>query len=201
MSYSLNNFSYWWLRVFLVKFLSGECYWTLLTIHHHCFRGWLGADRQGLPRSMSEYGQKITIYNAYSQPIHIWYKWYWHNYHSEQYNISNKIHINPARSQPYPNPKYISFNNGFRGDNSGMLKTLMSRKWRHNDRDDFSNHRRLDCLLNRLFRHRSKKTSKFRVTGLCEGNSPVTGEFPTKGPVKRKMFPFDDIIMDLASFV
>ena len=24
------------------------------------------------------------------------------------------------------------------------------------------------------------KTSKFRVTGLCEGNSPVTGEFPTQ---------------------
>ena len=29
-------------------------------------------------------------------------------------------------------------------------------------------------------RIRSKKTSKFRVTGLCAGNSPVTGEFPTQ---------------------
>ena len=28
-----------------------------------------------------------------------------------------------------------------------------------------------------LFRHRSKKTQKLRVTGLCEGNSPVTREF------------------------
>ena len=27
---------------------------------------------------------------------------------------------------------------------------------------------------------RSKKTSKLCVTGLCEGNSPVTGEFPTQ---------------------
>ena len=26
-------------------------------------------------------------------------------------------------------------------------------------------------------RRRSKRTSKFRITGLCEGNSPVTGEF------------------------
>ena len=26
----------------------------------------------------------------------------------------------------------------------------------------------------------SKKTSKLRVTGFCEGNSPVTGEFPTE---------------------
>ena len=29
-------------------------------------------------------------------------------------------------------------------------------------------------------RHRSKKTSKLRVTGLYEGNSPVTGEFPAQ---------------------
>ena len=37
-----------------------------------------------------------------------------------------------------------------------------------------------DCLLNHLFRHRSKKTSKLRVTGLCAGNSPGTGEFPAQ---------------------
>ena len=35
-------------------------------------------------------------------------------------------------------------------------------------------------LLNRLFRRRSKKTSKLRVTGLCAGNSTVTGEFPAQ---------------------
>ena len=35
-----------------------------------------------------------------------------------------------------------------------------------------SNHRRLDCLLSRLFRRRSKKTSKLRITGLCEENPP-----------------------------
>ena len=51
-------------------------------------------------------------------------------------------------------------------------------QWRHNEHDGVSNHRRLECLLNRLSRRSSKKTSKFRVTGLCEGNSPVTGEFP-----------------------
>ena len=38
-------------------------------------------------------------------------------------------------------------------------------------------HWRLDCLLSRLFRGRSKKTSKLRVTGLCEGNPLVTGGF------------------------
>ena len=53
-------------------------------------------------------------------------------------------------------------------------------QWRHNGRDGVSNHLRLGCLLNRLFRCRSKKTSKIRVTGLCGGNSPVTGEFPSQ---------------------
>ena len=36
------------------------------------------------------------------------------------------------------------------------------------------NHQPHSCLLNRLFRRRSKKTSKLRVTGLCAGNSPGT---------------------------
>ena len=53
-------------------------------------------------------------------------------------------------------------------------------QWRHNGRDSVSNHQSHDCLLNCLFRRRSKKTSKLRVTGLCAGNSPETGEFPTQ---------------------
>ena len=53
-------------------------------------------------------------------------------------------------------------------------------QWRNNERDGVSHHRRLDCLLNGLFRRRSKKTSKLRVTGLCEPNSSVTGEFPAQ---------------------
>ena len=51
-------------------------------------------------------------------------------------------------------------------------------RWGHRGRDGDSNHQPHDCLLNRLFGCRSKKTSKLRVTGLCVGNSPVTGEFP-----------------------
>ena len=53
-------------------------------------------------------------------------------------------------------------------------------QWRHNGHDGVSNHQPHDCLLNRLFRRGAKKTSKLRVTGLCEGNSPVTGEFPAQ---------------------
>ena len=62
----------------------------------------------------------------------------------------------------------------------GLSQPAWSLQWRHNGRDDISNHQPYDCLLNRLFRRRSKKTSKLRVTGLCVGNSPVTGEFPTQ---------------------
>ena len=59
-----------------------------------------------------------------------------------------------------------------------------------------SNHQPHDCLLNRLFVHRSKKISKLRVTGLCAGNSPVTGEFPAQRASNAEMVPFGDVIMD-----
>ena len=79
----------------------------------------------------------------------------------------------------------------------------ISIRWHHvilqghyNNLNGASNHRRLDCLLNRFFRCGSKKTSKFRVTGVT-----LWGEFtgdrwtPAQGPVTRKIFPFDDVIM------
>ena len=53
-------------------------------------------------------------------------------------------------------------------------------QWHHNEHDGFSNHHCLHCLVNCLFRRSSKKTSKFCITGLCEGNSPVTCEFPAQ---------------------
>ena len=59
-----------------------------------------------------------------------------------------------------------------------MSKTTL--QWRHNGRDSVSNNQPHGCLLNRLFRRRSKKTSKLRVTGLCAGNSPGIVEFPAQ---------------------
>ena len=69
-------------------------------------------------------------------------------------------------------------------------------QWRHNECNDVLNHRRFDCLLNRLFGRRSKEISKLRVTGLCEGNPLLTGGFPHKGPVMRQMFQLDDATME-----
>ena len=67
-------------------------------------------------------------------------------------------------------------------------------QWSHNERDGVSNHQPHDYLLNRLFRHKSKKTSKLRVTGLCAVNSPVTGEFPAQMASNAENYPVDDII-------
>ena len=48
------------------------------------------------------------------------------------------------------------------------------------------------CLLWR----KSKESPKLRVTGLREGNSSVTGDFPAQGASNaEKIFPFDDVIM------
>ena len=62
-------------------------------------------------------------------------------------------------------------------------------QWRQNGRDSVSNHQPHDCLLNRLFRRRSKKTSKLRVTGLCCGEFTGDRWIPrTNGQLRGKCF-------------
>ena len=62
-------------------------------------------------------------------------------------------------------------------------------QWRHNERDGLSNHRCLECIFNRLFRYSS--ASLAFVRGIHRW--PV--DSPHKGPVTRKMLPFDDVII------
>ena len=61
----------------------------------------------------------------------------------------------------------------------GSSHTANSLHWRHNGRDSVSNYQPHYCLLNRLFRRRSKKTNS-----------------PHKWSVTRNMFPFDDVIIN-----
>ena len=61
-------------------------------------------------------------------------------------------------------------------DYSGGGENDKSLLRRHNGRDSVSNHQHHDCLLNHLFRRRSKKKSKLRVTGLCAGNTLLIGQ-------------------------
>ena len=78
--------------------------------------------------------------------------------------------------------------------NSLQCLNLLALRWRHIGRESVSNHQPHDYLLSRLITHRSKKISKLRVTGLWAGYSPVNS--PYEGPVTRKKFQFDDVIME-----
>ena len=56
------------------------------------------------------------------------------------------------------------------------------------------------CLINRLFRRRSKESSKLRVSGLCEGIHLSLWVSVHKWAVTWKIFPFDDVIMMMIHF-
>ena len=73
-----------------------------------------------------------------------------------------------TKYNPYSLPVWMSY----------VLQFKIPLRWRHNGRENVWNHQPHHCLLRLLFRRRSKKTSKLRITGLCAGNSPGTGEFP-----------------------
>ena len=71
----------------------------------------------------------------------------------------------------------------------------MSLQWRHNELTGVSNHLPHDCLLNRLFRSRSKKHEISASVTFVWGIHRWPVNSPHKGPVTRKMFPFDDVII------
>ena len=81
-------------------------------------------------------------------------------------------------------------NRDLRAGRNCIPNTYHTLQWRHNERDGVSNHQPQVCLLNHLFRRKSKKTIKLCVTGLCEGNSPVTGEFLAQRASKAENVSF-----------
>ena len=88
------------------------------------------------------------------------------------YPLSNDISLSPIL--------YLTLSLLLSPSFSFFLNYSHTLQWRQNDHGGVSNHQPHGCLLNRLFRRRSKKTSKLRVTGFCAGNSPGTGEFPAQ---------------------
>ena len=95
--------------------------------------------------------------------------------HNCEFSVDfRRAHFKFQRKYPTCIQKYMHFMQRW-------YSLISSLQWRHNERDGVSNHQRLECLLNRLFRRRSKKTSELRFTGLSEGNPPVTGRFPSQG--------------------
>ena len=59
-------------------------------------------------------------------------------------------------------------------------------QWRHNGPDGVSNHQRLDCLLNRLFRRKSIKTSLLRLLAFVRGIYRLPVNSPHKGQLRGK---------------
>ena len=102
-----------------------------------------------------------------------WWQMYIYESHSLQYNTEFRNHT----YQPFTFLSSTGDSERARNDELQWNGPLQSR---HNRCDSVSNHHTHDCLLNQLFRRRSKKTLKLRVTGLCAGNSPGTGEFPAQ---------------------
>ena len=82
-----------------------------------------------------------------------------------------------VRRQAIADTKFKCFNTTRNWKQVPLPTTL---RWRHKGCDSVSNHQPRECLFSRSIRRRSKKTSKFCVTGLCAGNSPETGEFPAQ---------------------
>ena len=70
-----------------------------------------------------------------------------------------------------------------------------SLQWRHNGRDGVSNYQSHDCLLNRLFKAQKKKNQSSASLAFVRGIHRWPLNSPHKGPIARKMFPFDDVIM------
>ena len=79
-----------------------------------------------------------------------------------------------------------------------------SLQWRHNERDGAWDHRRLDYLLNRMFKRRSKKYQSaawLAFVGGGGGDSLVNGELSAQKSVTRVMFPLDNVIISLETTI
>ena len=72
-------------------------------------------------------------------------------------------------------------------------------QWHHNEPSGISNYQPHNCLLNRLFRGRSKKHQSSASLAFVWGIHRWSVNSLHKGPVMLKMFPFDDVIMNAAN--
>ena len=67
--------------------------------------------------------------------------------------------------------------------------------WRHNELDGVSIDRRLDCLFNRCAGADQRKHQSSASLPFVRGIHRWALKSRPKGPVTRKLFPFDDVIM------
>ena len=78
---------------------------------------------------------------------------------------------------------------------SHIVSQICSIQWRHNERDNVSNYRRLDCLLNLCSVADQRKQQNSASLPFVRGIHRRPVNSPHKGPVTRKTFPCEDVIM------
>ena len=79
-----------------------------------------------------------------------------------------------------------------------FLDKAYSLQWRHNERDGVSNHQPHDCLLNCYSGTDERKHQRSASLAFVRGIQRWPVNSPHKGPITRKMFPLDDVIMMFA---
>ena len=104
--------------------------------------------------------------NTITWKFHEWYRF---SFHDAPKTFCHKVHFQHLR--PIFMISAVTFRIMFRVIYSLWDCLIMaSLQWRHNEREGISDHRRLDCLHNRLFRRRLKKhqssTSVASVRGI-----------------------------------
>ena len=137
----------------------------------------------------------MDIWSIYTHISYVWYR-----LKSVDSTIKHKIKVckeNLSQKKRVDQPQMAWLMNLWRslyvciyrvmvGKKNQEIKGIgVSLRWRHNDHDGVSNHQPRGCLLNRLFRRKSKKTSKLRVTGLCAGDRWISR---TNGQWRGKCF-------------
>ena len=74
-------------------------------------------------------------------------------------------------------------------------------QWRHDECDGVSNHRRFGCLLNRFTGADQRKNQSSASLAFVTGIHRWPVDYPHKGPITRKRFPFDDVTMENLTIV
>ena len=99
--------------------------------------------------------------------------------------------LHASETSVYVSPQCVLLSSSTGVLKNGLYVTLLCR---HNELNVVSNLRSLDGLLDRLLRRKSKKTWKLRVTGLCAGNSLLSGEFLSQRASNAENIPIVDIL-------
>ena len=141
----------------------------------------------------------VIAFSCHQQPKHWPYKWMVPCFQKREFRLKRYVNVENDRKYKYI-PCVIKIFNTIQMYNGKIITGVIiwtrnayemqnrthcyvhgthmqhaTLQWCHNGCNGVSDHQHHDCLFNRLFRHRSEKIPKLRVTGLCEGNSPVTG--------------------------